>query len=423
MQDRRIGEVLPLTGVRIVAAMVVVLFHIRGNLFTEFPGVTRYLNPVLEHGDLGVDLFFTLSGFVLTLNYYHRLGNGLTRRNVGSFIWARLARVWPAYFVTLNIAALWHGALLAAGSHNPVEPDEFSVVSYLRQASLVVLWTESEFDRLTWNGPAWSVSAEALVYLVFPVLVLLLPRLSRVLRARRLLMLATLVMFPAILFAVVGGSLYLPNLWLLRLLAAFVSGCLACLVVKRIQRSERTERLGAWASAGILLAILAICYGSHLANHNVWAVSVVALFAPLLVALAVSQRGLSRVLSTRAAVFGGHISYSVYLVHMLLIEPLWWSQSQWPWLLAPTEPLFRVLLLSVPVVVCFFGYLLWRFVEEPARKTMRAMQNPPQDPAATQARASTAGLASEVPIPGSAGGTGTARTSLVGVQRVPDGVR
>jgi peptidoglycan/LPS O-acetylase OafA/YrhL len=378
----RVGEILPLTGLRIVAALLVVFFHIRGNIWTEFPGATRYLNPILEHGDLGVDLFFALSGFVLTLNYLDRLGNGLTRRNVGRFVWARLARVWPAYFVTLNIAAVWHGTLMATGSHNPVEPDEFTVWSYLRQATLVVLWTEDDFDRLTWNGPAWSVSAEALVYLLFPLIVLLLPRLARVLRARQLMALGAIAMFPAVLFALVAGSIYLPDLWLLRLLGAFLSGCMACLVARRIRRGARASRLGSMASAGIVAVIVAVCYVTHLLDRNVAAFTVVLLFGPLLVALAVSDRGVSRVLSTRAAVFGGHISYSVYLVHMLLIEPLWWSQSQWPSVLAPGEPLFRVLLFSMPVIVCFFGWLLWRYVEEPARKAMRAMQGQPPTPVA-----------------------------------------
>jgi peptidoglycan/LPS O-acetylase OafA/YrhL len=376
-RESRPGEVLPLTGLRIVAALWVVLFHLRGNFWTDFPGVARYLNPILEHGDLGVDLFFALSGFVLTLNYADRMGNCLSGRSTVKFLWARLARVWPAYFVTLNVAALWQGALLATGSHNPVVPDEFSVGSYLRQALLVVLWTESDFDRLTWNGPAWSVSAEALVYVLFPVLVLLLPRLGRVLRVRQLLLLGTVAVFPAVFFVVVTGSLYYPSLWILRLLGAFISGCLACLVVRRIRRTVRTARIGSVAAAVIVLMVLTVFYVSHYVDRNLLASAVVVLFAPLLVALAISDGGLSRLLSTRVAVFGGHISYGVYLVHMLIIEPLWWSQTEWPWLLGPTTPLFRVLLLATPALACLGGYLLWRWVEEPSRRCMRSMLTPP----------------------------------------------
>jgi len=375
-EQPRPGEVLPLTGLRIVAALWVVLFHIRGNLWTDFPGAARYLNPILEHGDLGVDLFFALSGFVLTLNYADRMGNRLTGMGTLRFLWARLARVWPAYFLTLNIAALWQGALMATGSHNPVVPDEFSVASYLRQALLVVLWTESDFDRLTWNGPAWSVSAEALVYLLFPVLVLLLPRLGRVLRIRQLLLLGTAAVFPAVFFAVITGSLYYPDLWMLRLLGAFISGCLACMVAGRIRRTARTARLGSVAAPVIVLMVLTVFYASHYADRNFLACTVVLLFAPLLTALAISDGGLSRLLSTRPAVFGGHISYGVYLAHMLIIEPLWWSQTEWPWLLAPKTPLFRVLLLVTPALACLGGYLLWRWVEEPSRRYMRAMLAP-----------------------------------------------
>src|SRR5690242_13528696 len=65
---RRIPEIRPLTGLRIVAALLVVLFHMRGNLRHAFPHFAHVAWPVLDSGLLGVDLFFALSGFVLTIN-------------------------------------------------------------------------------------------------------------------------------------------------------------------------------------------------------------------------------------------------------------------------------------------------------------------------------------------------------------------
>jgi peptidoglycan/LPS O-acetylase OafA/YrhL len=89
---------------------------------------------------------------------------------------------------------------------------------------------------------------------------------------------------------------------------------------------------------------------------------------------------LSKVLSKRAFVLGGYFSYSLYLVHMLLIEPIWWAQNVWPQVFAPHTIVIKFMFLLVPVVACLAAYALWRWVEEPARKTMRAMTKPPVRP-------------------------------------------
>jgi peptidoglycan/LPS O-acetylase OafA/YrhL len=397
--EGRTGEIRPLTGIRIVAALWVVFFHIRGNLYLEFPGVGRFLSPILNHGDLGVDLFFALSGFVLTLNYLDRLGDRLSRRDTARFLWARLARVWPVYFVTLNLAALWHGALLLRGGPDPVAPSDFSALSYLRQLTMVVMWTEPDSDRLTWDGPAWSISCEWLAYLVFPLIAMLLLRLAWVLRARHLVLLGAIAMFPAILLAVVSGSLYWPYLWLPRLLGSFVAGGIACLVARRVIRTRRTDSIAGWAAIGLAVAMIAILYGARVVHQERLSVVATVLFAPFLVALAVSGRGLSRVLSSRPFVLGGYISYSVYLVHMLLVEPVWWAQNVWPQAITPHTLTAKLVFLALPALACLAGYAMWRWVEEPARKTMRAMSSMPGRPAGRPSNG-----ARQVPLPAKAGG-------------------
>ena len=375
------GEILPLTGLRIVAAMWVVVFHLRGNIASEYPGVAKVLWPILHNGDLGVDLFFGLSGFVLTLNYVDKMGHKIDRAKTRMFFWARLSRVWPVYFVTLNIAALWHGGLLAIGSNDPVAPDEFTVISYLRQLFMVVLWTSPDADRLTWNGPAWSVSAEWLVYCLFPFIVLLLARVGRVARNRQLMVLAAMAVFPVVIFTAAGGGLYgIDYTWLMRLLGAFVAGSLMCLVVRRIPRTRQTDRAGTIWSYVLIAGLVAILYGAHAIERPNAAVVVVFLFPPLLLALALASGGPARLLSYKPVVTGGHYSYSVYLVHMLIIEVVWKAQAVWPGFLGGGTVAFHVLVPLLPVVVCVAGYLMWRFVEEPARKKMRRMVDTPLAP-------------------------------------------
>ncbi len=162
----RSGEIKALTGLRIVAAVWVVLFHFRPLLRDAAPGFLDALTPVLNCGAQGVDLFFILSGFVLTWNYLDRMGWSWSTRATLHFLWLRLARVWPVYLVTLHLAALWVIFTLHVGHVPSQEIDRFTAISYVRQVLLVQLWFQPFFDNSSWDGPAWSISAEWLAYLL-----------------------------------------------------------------------------------------------------------------------------------------------------------------------------------------------------------------------------------------------------------------
>ena len=372
---RRIPEIRPLTGLRIVAALLVVLFHMRGNLRGAFPDFAHAAWPVLDSGLLGVDLFFALSGFVLTINYVDAAGLRLTRSGTARFLWARIARVWPAYVVTLIIAGIWHAGLPVIGWQDPVPVRDLSAMSFLRQFGLVVLWNEPDYDRLTWNGPAWSVSAEALAYLAFPVLALLLFRLDRSLRARTLGVLGLVVLAPLMILGAI--DLYGPYVWLIRLAGAFVAGSLAALAVRKVWAHVDNHRHRSWPTVLTWVAtagILGTLYVSYAIDRPAARILAVLFFPLLIVGLSLSRSGLARLLATRPLVFGGRISYSVYLTHMVLvIEPFWALQTRWPDVLGDDSAVAAGYFLAVPVLACLTGWLLWRFVEEPAQRRMRTM--------------------------------------------------
>ena len=186
----RSGEIKALTGLRIVAALWVVLFHFRPLLWQAAPDFASALAPILDCGAQGVDLFFILSGFVLTWNYLDKMGKSWSTRATLRFLWLRLARVWPVYLVTMHLAALWIIFTLNVG-HVPSETvSTLNAISYIRQLLLVQLWFQPFFDGSSWDGPAWSISAEWLAYLVFGLLILVVFRIARATRARSLLWLA-----------------------------------------------------------------------------------------------------------------------------------------------------------------------------------------------------------------------------------------
>lgn len=364
-----------LTGIRIIAALWVVVFHFRGNLATEFDSYV-YIAPVVEYGELGVDLFFTLSGFIIGLVYARRMAERWSTSLTLRFWWARFIRLWPAYAATLLLVAAWHFGLRLLGLHDPVAPRDLSLGSFLRQLTMVVQWTEPDSDRLTWNGPAWTVSAEVLAYIVFPVLALLTVRYLDRLPTALLVVLSVAWTSPLIASAILRGSLYAPWSWLLRIGSCFIAGYVMFFVYERLRSAPAARRYGGVVFVSASALFVALMYAAALLHTHVLGFVGIALFPIMIGALSVDGSAVARFLSTRWMVLGGTISYSVYLIHMPVIEPIWFLQGYVSWL-APGTVGSKTAFLLAPVLVLLAGYALWRWVEEPCRGALRDLWRRP----------------------------------------------
>lgn len=370
----RSGEIKALTGLRLFAAVWVVLFHFRPLLQQAVPDLSSALAPVLNSGAQGVDLFFILSGFVLTWTYLDRMGPSWSTRDTLHFLWMRLARVWPVYLVTLHLAALWIIFTLNVG-HVPAEnADTLTATSYIRQIFLVQLWFQPYFDGSSWDGPAWSISAEWLAYLIFGFLALVIFRVARATRARSLLLLAFAATLPPVIFLLASGQFYTPWSWLPRILLQFTAGAIACAAVRRLEPGDRTRTAAGVASAVLIGVMIATLY--WLDGHPIPGVIdsggvVDLLFVPLVVLLAIGTGTLPRLLSVRALVYGGQISFSLYMVHELVHTAWNWAAQQFELMLVgPAGPWLLTAILAV-TLAC--SALLYHVVEEPARHWMRRM--------------------------------------------------
>ena len=371
----RTGEIKALSGLRIIAAVWVVLFHFRPLLEQAAPGFRSALAPVLNCGAQGVDLFFILSGFVLTWTYLDRMGDSWSTRATLHFLWLRLARVWPVYLVTLHLAALWIIFTLYVGHQPSQVADQLNAVSYVRQVLLVQLWFQPFFDGSSWDGPAWSISAEWLAYLLFGVLVLVIFRVARATRVRGMLWLAIAASLPPTLLLLTTGQFYTPWSWLPRIVMQFTAGALACAAVRKLQLSDRARRGAGYLSVVLFVAIVGILY--LLDAHRIAKIYdssgfVDVLFVPLVVTLAIGLGTLPRLLSTRVMVYCGHISFSLYMVHELVHTAWNWTVAQFEIMLVPGW--VAKLAVAGVLAIAFVGAaLLYHFVEEPARLWMRRM--------------------------------------------------
>ena len=291
------GHLDALTGIRGIAAWLVVLFHVRETL----PGIVPATAiAVMGKGYLAVDLFFVLSGFVIWYNYSARLpGPG----GIGPFLWKRFARVWPLHAVVLAGFAVLVLVLVASGR----DPEGYPVGELPLHLLLMQNWGLTA--ELTWNHPAWSISTETGAYLAFPLTVLVLGRVP----ARVVPLVAIGAALCGAIWAIYAAAGHdtlgeaIPQLGLLRCLAEFALGC----VVARGWMAWRDRpglALGAGATA-LVVAALSFAFG--------WpeTATVPVLFALAVQVLACGRDPLSALCRARPLFYLGMISYSTYLVH------------------------------------------------------------------------------------------------------------
>jgi peptidoglycan/LPS O-acetylase OafA/YrhL len=341
-----------LTGIRGIAAWMVVLYHIRKSLDQLLPD---WILLVFSKGYLAVDLFFMLSGFVLWYNYAAHMRDR-SWATAGQFLWRRIARIWPLHLFVLSGFVALACVLTAIGGNTRSYP----FTDLPLHAALIQGWGWTY--ALTWNHPAWSISTEMAAYLLFP-LVGSLPFWQRLSGAVLVGLAGALLMAIHLLYASKGYPILdidisRQGLW--RCLLEFTLGNVLCMVWLRWRGSDRLRL------AAALLGGLSVAAGYLLALPET-------AFAPLcfacLLLMVASAKGLpARLLGGSAFHYLGEISYSTYLGHVLLftlykfvfvdasMQLGWWALGG-----------YLVLVLASSIV-------LYRRVEKPAQRWLNRHQ-------------------------------------------------
>lgn len=344
----------PLTSLRFFAAMWVVLFDYWPKL------VAGPLPAGVAHGYLGVELFFVLSGFILCHVYLDGYGEG--RFRYGSFLWARLARVYPLHLATLlAIGVLGAGAAMIGARISDNVLDWRALAPNLL---LVHAWGLA--PEAAWNHPSWSISAEWFAYLCFPVVAWAAWRLRNrpfvAILATAIIILAVYPLFRAI----AGFSLANATIaWgALRIVPCFLWGA----AIYLLWRSGLIR--SAFAAKGTVLASLAAVAACALLSAP--EAPFVLAFGGLILGMASLSSTGSRLFGSRIGVYLGEVSYAIYMVcipWMLLFvngaqKALGLGDGPLPW------PLWSILFLGVIPVAMVAHHA----VERPCREAMRRWQ-------------------------------------------------
>lgn len=373
-----------LDGARAVAALGVLVNHV--GVLSGFNGRNPELGQFVARADVGVSVFFVLSGFLLYRPFVSDRLAGLPHRDLSSYARRRLLRIFPAYWVALFVVAV----VLRA----PAFSDPHSVVAH------VFLLQVYDGDQVV-GGPiqqSWTLATEIAFYAFLPVYAWLLSRRRRApgrqLRAEVLgvagLWLGAMALKAGVLALGMGDQRFgQVNTWLPFRLDEFALGMgLAVAVAWWDHRGSVTPSWlrGAGATAACWAASAAVFWVTStqlglppspiltgpqaFAMRALYAVSAVLLVAPAVLA-ARSGQPARVVLGNRLAVWLGLISYGIYLWHEAFQD----LYLRWTGDLVLRAPFLGMLVWTLAWSVVA-GAASWYLVERPAMSWGRRAGRP-----------------------------------------------
>jgi peptidoglycan/LPS O-acetylase OafA/YrhL len=325
-------------GLRAIAVLSVILYH-------AFPNV-------IHGGYVGVDIFFVISGFLISSIIFAEIREG--HFSIATFFQRRIARIFPALAICLAAVLIYGFVILTPPELAQLGKHVFLGASFL---SNIALWNESGyFDGAAVAKPLlhlWSLGIEEQFYIVWPALLWLASRIE--IRIFWLLAALILASFTAnIVFSVtdISADFYLPVARFWELLAGAS--------LARRGHFAMAPLLRSWISIAGLAAILASAtlFTPELRFPGWFALAPV--LGTVAIIFAGPQAWTNRVvLSNRAAIFVGLISYPLYLWHWPLISFAYVIRMG----KQPT-PLMAVILIAASILL---AWATNRFVENPVR--------------------------------------------------------
>ena len=304
-----------LDGVRGIAVLGVVLCHTL-SILKDVPHLT-----FLEYGATGVDLFFVLSGFLITSILLREKSKPGYYKN---FYFRRALRIWPLYYLYLLLMETAVRVL----PHVPAYQRLAAHSSYLQGSPLQIntplivclllaqnLWPPSQFGAADQTSISWSLCVEEQFYFVWPFFV------RRLSQKQMMAVLSGAVVLEPVLRAIVLHRMRNPEVaWVacyhLPVLHcdAICAGCLLALLWPAVKDRRETRPV----LAAMFFLSLALCF-VFLPVRSPFSYTAAALLSTSIVGLALSGV-MRRFLSAKPLVFAGAISYGLYLIHPTVFE-------------------------------------------------------------------------------------------------------
>jgi peptidoglycan/LPS O-acetylase OafA/YrhL len=362
-----------LDGVRFLAFFLVFLHHLGpGDVFRAWSRpFSTFLKQLHLVGWIGVDVFLTLSGFLIALLLLRELDTTGSIR-IRQFYARRILRLWPLYYLVLVLGFFVMPMALNMAwtpAHTTLLAEQlFPYATLFSNVSSAML--PGSFGPMSPAGdslgPLWTIALEEQFYLVFPLIVLAA---GPVIKLRAVLGCALVVIAftTATRYYLVANSLPYPIVWLSTAthLDPIVLGIVGAVIWHRHRENVLRLRL---FGADLLLAVgvfWLVMTSPHVAKtlHHSWQILAAGLSALLLIGAVLRYRPLAAIFGWRPVAWLGRISYGLYMFHIL-------GRQVYQFWIAPHLPLdllqgpfrwladFSLVLLATVVLatVSYYGY-------------------------------------------------------------------
>ena len=346
-------ELLHLDALRFVAAIGVVVYHL-AEIFALRP-VTA-LGRLASSLNLFVDLFFTISGFVISWIYAGRISNAA---DYGRFMQKRIARIGPLHWLLLGafVALAWISARLSHGA-KPLSLDCFL-------PNLFFLHATGVCHALSFNYPSWSISAEMVMYALFPAYLVI----ARDWRRGAVVILAIAAAL-TIAIALTGSRpwwRWTYDFGVLRAIPAFLLGVVLYRIRAFLSRITAAPLL-------VWIALAAFFVASAMGAPKG------AILLPLIyliggLGVAADLRGATSFVRRLGP--AGQLTYSLYMWHGFLLAVITSATVQ-HLLGNPHGGRYRIFVSALMLTLLPVSYLSLFFFEQPARRWMGRLGAPPR---------------------------------------------
>ncbi|WP_291328763.1 acyltransferase family protein [Desulfovibrio sp. UCD-KL4C] len=336
-------------GLRAIAVLGVLLFHLKLN----------------TGGWLGVDIFFVISGFLISSNLFKEF-ESTGKISASNFYLRRIRRIMPALLVCIIITFIPFALLL---SYTPAF-SEFSqsILTAVFSISNIFFWKHAGYFAIKADLcpllHTWTLGIEEQFYLIIPAIFVILPYFTK--KKQNTLwifvFIATILSFLACRY---GHNLVSTDFRFYMLptrMWELFAGLFIALLLKNFPqlntRNVYTELL-----SGISICFLCFIFISFIGNSNFTENSLFAVLATCIFIVTTTENSITgKLMSLRPIRFVGNISYSTYLWH--------WPIIVITYLLTIRFDINNSILIKVCIIIStlYISYLSWKFIEKPFRK-------------------------------------------------------
>ena len=358
-------EIIALTSIRGIAALWVLFYHFLIPINRDVACISCYFS-ILEKSYLAVDLFFILSGYILSLVYHEKIFNSqgaLNRSSVLLFLKARLSRIYPLHLFTLLILVLWVGTM------NNYFPDYLlksrdNIETFIYNLLLIQSW--GVWADASWNNPSWSISAEFFAYLIFPFSIAFFIRIDK----KNALFFSIFIL---VILLIIFRDFYDSTSFgfgdgeaLFRCTVEFFYGVLGYLLTKR----NKFRVIFFLEKNFIQVAILILLFS--LITFSNYDSLVILLYLPLIISISHDNGVVSNFLSHKSLHYLGLISYSIYLNHAVVLYV--YRDIRVYYFDAPSSlglVTESIIFLGLTICTLYISHITYVFIENSLRKKIR----------------------------------------------------